>query len=695
MRERLLNRLAPSEVTRAFLISAPAGFGKTTLVTQWLRREGLKAAWLSLDAEDNTLRRLLAHLFTAIQTVVPSLGKAELELLHSAKTLEADSLLAPLLNAAARLKNPLCIVLDDYHLIHERSVHDVFDFMLEYAPPTITLCIITRVDPPLKLAKLRARAQLLELRSDDLRFNAAEASAFMTQAGDVELSEALTQALTERAEGWVAGLQVMALSLAGRENTDAFIEELTSNNRFLLDYLLDEVLHRQPPDVQTFLLKTSVLDKFCPALCAALLDPEDINVSPAQMLEELERANLFLRPLDAQRTWFRYHQLFKDVLFHRLQTLHPKLVKPLRLNAAAWFVDNAQPLDALEQLLHAKLFDEAAQLLADIGPDLIWQRGDAGTLDIWLAQLPSEVLAAHPELLVLRAWGALLLGNIVAMPPLLDEAELLLDLLAPSNEAELRTEIMALRGFVARMDGDLEVAFQLSNAALPNLLETAYGLRSLVTGNLGEIHYLRGELDKAHEYHKEESRLAEKEGAVLPSRFALWRIADILTLRGELEAAKRTSHTMLNLNKIRSVDALGFADVQLGIIALAQNQLGEAEKRISAGMDIGQRLGNPRVYMFGYGPLAKTLLALGREDEAQDVLNEGKDLSERYGVSETWGIPALSAWQAYLDLRTLRLDKAFAWAEKSGYSTGLNQLSFVQTFDALIAVRIFVGESSG
>ena len=265
MRERLLNRLAPSEVTRAFLISAPAGFGKTTLVTQWLRREGLKAAWLSLDAEDNTLRRLLAHLFTAIQTVVPSLGKAELELLHSAKTLEADSLLAPLLNAAARLKTPLCIVLDDYHLIHERSVHDVFDFMLEYAPPTITLCIITRADPPLKLAKLRARAQLLELRSDDLRFSAAEASAFMTQAGDVELSEALTQALTERAEGWVAGLQVMALSLAGRENTDAFIEELTSNNRFLLDYLLDEVLHRQPPDVQTFLLKTSVLDKFCPA----------------------------------------------------------------------------------------------------------------------------------------------------------------------------------------------------------------------------------------------------------------------------------------------------------------------------------------------------------------------------------------------------------------------------------------------
>lgn len=304
----------------------------------------------------------------------------------------------------------------------------------------------------------------------------------------------------------------------------------------------------------------------------------------------------------------------------------------------------------------------------------------------------------------MRAWTAHLLGQVDAIAPLLGEVEQLLDGLEPtdsighpdaSTAAALRAESTALQSFLARMDGSYEDALKLSGAALQDLPETAYGLRSLVNGNLGEVYYLRGELDKAHDFHREESRLAEKEGAVLPSRFALWRIAEIQTLRGELEAAKKTCHTMLNLNKVRSVDALGFADVQLGVVALEQNKLQEAEKRLSVGLELGKRLGNPRVFAPGYGPLAKTLLARGCPTDAQEVLAEGLELTTQYGVGETWGLPPLTTWQAYLDLRTGALERASAWAQRAGLIDlpGLPEVAFTNSFDALVAVRILLAKN--
>lgn len=383
-RLRLLGRLEPTGATKAVLICAPAGFGKTTLIGEWLGRKELTAAWLSLDAKDNDLRRLLRHLLTAVQVAAPPLGEAELELLRDANTLSADNLLAPLLNRAATLAQPLYLVLDDYHLITDAAVHELFDFLLEYAPPTVKLCLISRTDPPLRLAKLRARAQLLELRGDDLRFDLRETAAFL-KANGLELSADDIQALGERTEGWAVGLQVLALSLTGRKDRHAFIGELTNNNRFLLDYLLEEVLERQPEDVQLFLLRNAVLDKFCPSLCDALLSPQEAAAQvvhgqvthSAELLSALERDNLFLRPLDSTRTWFRYHQLFRDVLYHRLKTHYPELLEPLRRRAAAWFAAQGYISEALEQLLAGTLYDEAADLLARVGGAQLWGRGDA------------------------------------------------------------------------------------------------------------------------------------------------------------------------------------------------------------------------------------------------------------------------------------------------------------------------------
>ena len=364
----------------------------------------------------------------------------------------------------------------------------------------------------------------------------------------------------------------------------------------------------------------------------------------------------------------------------------------MRRNAADWYAATGDLREALEQLLLADLYSEAADLIKTAGPELLWQRGDGGATEVYLSRLPSDVLGLRPDLLVLRAWAAHLLGDTLTISPLLSEAELLLDTLGAAEPEAIRAEITALKSFAARMEGDLEEALELSEAALAALPDEAHALRSLVNGNLGEVYFLQGDLAQTERYHREESRLAERAGVVLPSRFALWRVSDVQTLSGELEAAKKTNHTMLNLNKLRSVDALGFADVQLGIIALAQYDLTEAERRLSVGTEIGERLGNPRVFLPAYGPLAQVLQAAGRADEAQEVLDEGKKLGERHGLSWTWGLPALSAYQAYLDLRQGEVERAFAWMERTGLNTPAPKLSFARHFCALVAARILLAK---
>lgn len=696
-RKRLTERLTLQDNLKLVLVSAPAGFGKTTLVIDWLQSEEQMAAWLSLDAEDNDLRRFLSHLFSTLQSVTEStaieLGQDALEILQGAKHIHADELIAPLLNKATSLEQPLCIVLDDYHLISNTDVHDAIDFFLEYAPSRMKLCLLSRSDPPLKLSRLRARAQLIELRTADLRFTDEETSHFLTKNTHLNLSDTNTLALAKRAEGWAVGLQVMALSLTNTANPNALIQELSSSNRFLLDYLLDEVLDQQSKEVQIFLLKTSVLDTFNASLCASLLDPEDLNIYPKDMIIKLERANLFLMPLDGHHNWFRYHHLFKDVLLHRLTHLHPELIKPLRASAASWFEQNGFVTEATEQLLKAKLFEEAAELILRLGYTLIWKQGDARTLNRWLEKLPSELTGTRPSLLLLQAWVCHVLGDLHRIEPLLDEVNMLLEVFETEDTEVLKAESTALRSFIKRMQGELDKALELSQEALTHLAERARQLRSLVNGNLGEIYYLKGNFKDAHDYHKEESRLAEKEGAVLPSRHALWRISDIQTQKGQLELAKKTCLMMLNLNKVRSVDALGFADVQLGIIALEQHNLAEADKRLSSGIEMGKRLSNPRVFMPGYGPLAKLLLVTQRVDEAQEILDEAQELSESHAISWTWGVPLVDAWQAYFDLRTQKLDKAYLWAEQTGLITAETPINFLQEFPALIVIRILLAKN--
>jgi len=398
---------------RLVLISAPAGFGKTTLLAQWLTPgpgedpapgrtlQAVRVAWLSLDAADADLGAFLTHLVAALQAASPGVGAQALALIDTERSLPVEDIVASLVNDLDALAGSTVVALDDYHVIDNPEVHHAVAFLLGHLPPQVTLAMTTRADPPLPLSRLRARGELLEVRAADLRFTAEEADAFLNQVMGLQLEPAHVAALETRTEGWAAGLQLAALSARGRTKTStgdpassdgvaAFVEAFTGSHRFVLDYLLEEVLATQPREVRTFLLDTSVLEQLTGPLCVALTGGSDSQ----QLLEKLERDNLFLSPLDDQRQWYRYHQLFADALRARLQAENPGRVPALHRAASDWHAEHGTLADAIRHALAAHDVEQAADLL-ELALAEARQRRHDRTLRDWLNALPDDVLRSR------------------------------------------------------------------------------------------------------------------------------------------------------------------------------------------------------------------------------------------------------------------------------------------------------------
>lgn len=418
VRTRLLDRLDLGLDRALTLISAPAGFGKTTLVVQWLQRNDergmmsdeaahhssflvhrFRTAWLSLDGDDNDPARFLAHLGAAFQTVQSDLGRAALaaqEVLPppaqpgQREANGPEQVLAGLINEITALLFLVVLILDDYHLIHAQPVHDAVTFLLEHQPANLHLVIATRADPPLAIARLRGRGQVNELRQDDLRFTADEAAEFLTQVTGLHLAPGDITALADRTEGWIAGLQMAAVSLQGREvsNIASFVQAFAGSNRFILDYLLEEVLQRQSEDVQTFLLQTSILDRLCGMLCDEVIGgawAEQPGAQSQPILEYLERANLFVVPLDDHREWYRFHRLFSDLLRSRLEQATPELPPTLRRRASAWFERHGLAAEAIDHALAAQDFERAARLAEEVAEATL-TRSELATFLRWMGR---------------------------------------------------------------------------------------------------------------------------------------------------------------------------------------------------------------------------------------------------------------------------------------------------------------------
>jgi len=547
-RPHLIERMNEGMHKKLTLISAPAGFGKTTLVSEWVTRCGRPASWLSLDEGDNDPRRFLAYLISAIRTAAKNIGEGIFGLLDSPKPLAIESVLTSLLNEIAAVPDEFILVLDDYHLIESDQVDHSIAFLIEHLPPQMHLILATREDPSLPLARLRARDQLTELRAVDLRFTPSEAAEFLNQVMGLDLSAENITALETRTEGWIAGLQLAAISMQGHKDATGFIQSFTGSHRFVMDYLVEEVLRQQTESVQTFLLRTSILDRLCGPLCESiLLDP---SVSGQATLEFLEHANLFIVPLDNERRWYRYHHLFAELLRQRLQqTDH---VDELHRRASQWYESNHLMIDAFRHAVDANDIERAVRLMESKKMPLQLP-GVAPTILNWLESLPATVLNAQPALWWKQASLLLSMGQTLGVEAKLQSTEAALsaatlpDTGPDETTRNLIGKIAVARALLAQTEYQVETSLSQSRRALDYLHPNNLTYRSTATQVMGFAYYLQGDWAEASQAYAESLSIAQTAGDVPNTIMAITRLGQIQEFGNQLYQAVDTYKQALQL----------------------------------------------------------------------------------------------------------------------------------------------------
>ena len=558
VRQHLTNRLNEglAKGGKLTLVSAPAGFGKTTLVSEWIAQCGRPVAWLSLDEGDSELTRFLSYLIAALQAIKAGLGESLLTTLQSHQLPPTETILTTLLNEMVAITHGFILVLDDYHLIDSRQVDEALAFFVERLPPQMHMIIATREDPHLPLARSRARGQLTELRAADLRFNPAEAADFLNRVMSLNLSAEDVSALEARTEGWIAGLQMAALSMQGRSDTSSFIQSFTGSHRFILDYLIEEVLSRQPENIQSFLLRTSILDSMCGPLCdAILLDP---SAGGQETLEYLEHANLFIVPLDNERRWYRYHHLFADLLRQRLQryksssTEREKLgVNELHKRASQWYEDSALVIEAFHHAIAANDIERAERLIK--GGAIPWHsRAAVTTVLDWLDLLPKSVLDASPWLWVRSAMLALNAGQTTGVEEKLQEAEAALAVALQNDDPDDETrdligQIAAVRATLALARYQPETMILQSHRALQYLHPDNMPFRSRALRTFGFAYQIQGDRAAARQFYTEAIALRQTSGNIHLTVSAITGLGNIQESDNQLHQAAETYRHSLQL----------------------------------------------------------------------------------------------------------------------------------------------------
>ncbi len=493
-RGRLVDAMNQGTERGIAVVSAPAGFGKSTLLCQWASRAGMPVAWLSLDASDNEPHRFLLYCAAALEAAQAGLGDEAADLLAAMPPAQAPVVMTSLINAIGSRGSAIALVLDDYQLIQAKEIHEAVRLLVDRGPPLLRLVIATREDPPLALARLRSQGALAEIGADELRFTTAEAEVFLRSSMSLSLSEENVELLARRTEGWIAGLQMAALSLQGRSDAQEFIAAFGGTHRHILDYLMEEVFSRQDEETRRFLLETSILGRMSAELCEAVTN----RGGAQEMLERLDRANLFLIALDERRCWFRYHHLFADFLLHRLEHDRPAGdVQALRLRAGGWLGVNGELAEAIQQYLAAEGFDEAAGLI-ERNYVRLFSRGGLGELLLWCLQIPDDISGQRPVLGVVSAWALALAGKQQAAEAALESAERVLERLGSAAEGgALRGDIAIIRAFLNDLTGNTARAIELTRAAEQRIPADHVMSRGLVFYILGRAFVHQGDLESA------------------------------------------------------------------------------------------------------------------------------------------------------------------------------------------------------
>ncbi|MFN8440327.1 MAG: LuxR C-terminal-related transcriptional regulator [Caldilineaceae bacterium] len=595
-RPRLLTKLQPALHCPLTLISAPAGFGKSTLVVQWIAELSntamplpLHLAWVSLDEGDNDPVRFWSYVAVALEKASLDLGKQLQASLQLSPLPPIEALLTDLLNRLAEQDATLIVALDDFHLIQNQMLHDGLLFLVEHLPPTSHLLLLTRSDPPLPLARWRVRRQMLEIRPAELRFTAEEASSFLQQTMKLELTPQQVLQLEERTEGWIAGLQLAALSLHERSNTGDFLESFTGSNRYIADYLIDEVLANLAPATQSFLQQIAVLDRFCAPLCAAVSGNPDART----LLDSLERSNLFIVPLDSQRQWFRFHHLFQSLLLRHLHVGQATNIAELRRRASRWCATHEQLREAVEYALAAQDYDLAIQWLEQVGNELV-QRGESATLERWFTLLPTSSIKTRPRLLLLRARMLQSYARFPEIIPLLTEAENALSISEPAEQERLRLEINVWR---INLDGVFrrgKQVFDHAPAALAELPQTEIEMRAQLLWTLGIACFRQHDVGRALAYFQQAEPLANKQGDQASHLLILAYCAMANWTSGRLRASFRDCQEILHLSD-HGGHLIPFAGAivglqYLGAIYLDKAELSKADAQLQQGLSMAAQV---------------------------------------------------------------------------------------------------------
>jgi LuxR family maltose regulon positive regulatory protein len=618
-RPRLLERLSADPKRKLTLVSAPAGYGKTTLVTEWLNSAEGPFSWLSLDDSDNDPARFLAYLVAALQKIDPRMGRSAEAMLLAPRPPAPESILTALINDITGGDSPFALVLDDYHLISTLSIHQQLAFLVDHQPPQMHLVIATREDPPLPLSRWRARGQMLELRQADLRFTPEETAEFLGRVMGLDLSGAEVGALHRRTEGWIAGLQLTALSLQGRDDIDNLVQSFTGSHRYILDYLMEEVFGLQPADVQDFLLKTSILDRLTAPLCDALTGRDDSH----ELLLTMEQANLFIVPLDESREWYRYHRLFADLLRHRLRTaVADEVTTSLHEEASEWYEANGFADEAVHHSLAGRHWERAAILISDAS-DALMKRGEMVTLLRWFQGLPEDVVRGSPSLCCDYSWPLILTGQLEAAESYLRQAEE-----AGREDSVLLATVLTAQAHIARARGDDQRTIELSQRVLPLLPQEAFSERSVVAVNLGIAHCNMGNLAEAEQALEEALRAGERSANLFVKLVALHFLGRVQAARGGLRHAADYCRQVLG-GEQEGVPLLplALAHNDLGALLYEGNHLGSGGEHLQKSLDLSRRSGDLEVQIASYRMLALLRQAQGQESAALEAIQEGHRLA--------------------------------------------------------------------
>jgi LuxR family maltose regulon positive regulatory protein len=716
LRPRLIERLNEGLHRKLTLISAPAGFGKSTLVSAWIADLDRPVAWLSLDAGENDPARFLMYFVAAVQTIAPTLGDGLLHVLQSPQPPPVESMLTVLLNALTTIPDAFVLVLDDYHLVDANGVDAALTFVLEHLPSQMHLVIATREVPQLPLARLRARGQLTELRAVYLRFTASEAAAFLTEVMSLDLAARDIAALEERTEGWIAGLQLAALSMQGRQDVPGFIRAFTGDNRYIVDYLVEEVLKRQPEGIRSFLLQTSILDRLNGALCDAVTEQEEGKAR----LEVLHRGNFFVVPLDDTRHWYRYHHLFAEVLSAHLRAEQPELVATLHRRASAWYEQHGSAADAIRHALGAEDFDRAADLVERVLPAMLRSRQEAALLG-WLRLLPDEVFHVRPVLSAGYAHVLLAGGELAGIEDRLRDAERWLgtttDLHArPHPEGTLRltaacrepkrmmvvvddeafrrlpgTIAVAHAGLALAL-GDLPTTVAYAQQALDLVPLDDHLMRGAAAVLLGLASWTSGDLEAAHRGYTDGLAHLHMAGTISGAA----ALADIWIVQGRLHDAMHTYEQSLQLGTAQHTPGAlgsrpvlrGTADMYVGMSELERehNDLDVAREHLLRSKELGEHTGLPQHPYRWCVAMARIREAEGDLDGALDLLQEAEQL---YVSDFNPNVRPVAALKARVWVAQGRLGQALGWARAQRLSAH-DDLDYLHEFEHITLARVLL-----